>query len=258
MRDLHLNPPLDVRWMNGLTCLLLVAGMTWVAYWVARLPWFDLAGITVTGDVRHTNEVTLKANVTPHLSGSFFTIDLQQTRRVFKQLPWVRNAVVEREFPNRLRVHIEEHRPAAYWGALTDERLLNTHGEIFESNLGELDDDQMPHLSGPDNQSGVVLQTYNALREPFQAIGLLIRQLDLSARGSWRARTEQGATIELGRGSLEELRQRFELFAQTLPEAGQRWGRQVSALELADLRHLNGYALRLRGVSTVDAKKTTK
>jgi cell division protein FtsQ len=32
-----------------------------------------------------------------------------------------------------------------------------------------------------------------------------------------------------------------------------RYGRQASAIEAADLRHENGYAIRLRGVSTVVA-----
>jgi cell division protein FtsQ len=259
MKAMALPTPMDVRLMNALASLMflgLIAAVLFAALsWVSRLPLFALAGITVTGDVVHTNSVTLKANVTPKLTGSFFTVDLQQTRQIFQQLPWVRNAVVEREFPNRLRVHLEEHRPAAFWGLPEDERLLNTHGEIFEPNLGELEDDALPRLLGPDNQSALVLQTYQMLREPYQALGLPIAQLELSPRGSWLVRTEQGARIEMGRGTQDELKRRFDDFAQTLPDASQRWGRRVHALEMADLRHANGYALRLRGVSTVEPQK---
>ncbi|MDI9329764.1 MAG: cell division protein FtsQ/DivIB [Alphaproteobacteria bacterium] len=257
-----LTSPMDVRLMNGLSNLLwagLALGVVWmVASWMSRLPLFALAGITITGDILHTNSVTLKANVTPKLTGSFFTVDLQHTQKVFQQLPWVRRAVVEREFPNRLRVHIEEHQPVAFWGVVGDERLLNSHGEIFEPNLGELETDDLPRLSGPDNQSMLVLQTYAALREPFAQLGITIGQLELSPRGSWRVKSIQGAVVELGRGSLPDLMQRYEMFAKSLPEATQRWGRQVRALEQADLRHFNGYALRLRGVSTVDPQKAKK
>lgn len=262
MKTMAMIPPMDVRLMNGLASLMLLGLMAAIAWaglsWVSRLPMFALAGITVTGDVVHTNSVTLKANVTPKLTGSFFTVDLQQTRQIFQQLPWVRNAVVEREFPNRLRVHLEEHRPAAFWGAPEDERLLNTHGEIFEPNMGELEDETLPRLAGPDNQSALVLQTYQLLREPYQSLGLPIRQLELSPRGSWLVRTEQGARVEMGRGTQDELKRRFDSFAQTLPEASQRWGRRVNALEMADLRHDNGYALRLRGVSTVEPQKAKR
>ncbi|MEY2803035.1 MAG: hypothetical protein RL657_371 [Pseudomonadota bacterium] len=251
--------PVDVRLMHSLASALMLGVLAFALYalasWVARLPLFALSGITITGEVQHTNSVTLKANVTPKLSGSFFTVDLQQTRQIFQQLPWVRRAVVEREFPNRLRVHLEEHQPVAYWGPAGDERLINTHGEIFEPNLGELDDDNLPRLIGPDNQSALVLQAYQLLRKPYQDFGLSIAQIELTPRGSWRTRSDQGAIIELGRGSPAEIKRRFELFAMTFAEASQRWGRRLNALELADLRHENGYALRLRGVSTIEPNK---
>ena len=251
--------PLDVRLMNGLAALLILGVVTGLLFalaaWVARLPIFALAGITVTGEVQHTNAVTLKANIVPRLTGSFFTVDLQQTRAIFQQMPWTRLAVVEREFPNRLRIHIEEHRPVAYWGAQGDERLLNSHGEIFEPNLGELDDDNLPRLAGPDNQSGLVLKVYEQLQTSFADLGLPISFLELTPRGSWRVRTQTGAVIELGRGTLEELQERFRNFSQSLSEVAAKWGRRVNALESADLRHENGYALRLRGVSAGEAKK---
>jgi cell division protein FtsQ len=253
---------MDVRLMNGLANLLLLglsaAALLALGLWLARLPVFDLVGITVTGDVAHTNSVTLRANVSPKLTGSFFTVDLQQTRDIFQRMPWVRKALVEREFPNRLRVHLEEHKPVAYWGAPGDERLLNSHGEIFEPNLGELDDDDLPRLMGPDNQSAQVLDTYQSMQAEFAAMGLPIAILELTARGSWRVKTQQGATIEMGRGNLADLQKRVLAFSKTLPGVAQKWGRQVSALEMADLRHDGGYALRLRGVTIGDAAKAVR
>jgi cell division protein FtsQ len=195
--------------------------------WVARLPLFNLAGITVTGQVHHSNAVTLKANVLPQLTGSFFTVDLQQTRQIFQQLPWIRQATVEREFPNRLHVHLQEHQPLAYWGA----------------------------PGGPDAQSALVLQSYNALNPMFTDLGQPITWLELSARGSWRVHTQKGAVMELGRGNPDELKERMLSFFQSIEEATLKWGRKPSAVEYADLRHENGYALRLRGVTTSEPKK---
>jgi cell division protein FtsQ len=45
---------------------------------------------------------------------------------------------------------------------------------------------------------------------------------------------------------------RMQVMSQTLVQVTQKLGRKVSAIEFADLRHENGYALRLRGVSTQD------
>ena len=55
----------------------------------------------------------------------------------------------------------------------------------------------------------------------------------------------------MGRGNSDEVLARVERMTLTLAQVTQRYGRQTQALEAADLRHVNGYALRLRGVSTV-------
>jgi cell division protein FtsQ len=61
-----------------------------------------------------------------------------------------------------------------------------------------------------------------------------------------------GAVIELGRGSVDEVMVRVQRVSQTLAQVTQKLGRKVTAIESADLRHDNGYALRVRGVSTQD------
>jgi hypothetical protein len=70
-------------------------------------------------------------------------------------------------------------------------------------------------------------------------------RLRLSGRGSWRAEVDNGATIELGRGTDDEVLARTERFVRTLAAATSRWR---APLEYADLRHRDGYALRLRGI----------
>jgi cell division protein FtsQ len=52
--------------------------------------------------------------------------------------------------------------------------------------------------------------------------------------------------------------QRTEQFVQTLTQAAARYGRRPEALVSADLRHADGYAIRLRGVSTVSADAQKK
>ena len=105
-------------------------------------------------------------------------------------------------------------------------------------------------------QAPILLKVYEQMQASFAAMGQHIALLELSPRGSWRVRTKKGAAIELGRGSLEDLQGRFQHFVETLPDVASKWGRQMSALEAVDLRHENGYALKLRGVTTGDARKT--
>ncbi len=249
------TPPFDVRLMNMTASALLavfgMAALAALAHGLANHPAFAIAAITVSGEVVHNNVPTLRANVAPKLSGNFFTLDLVQARQSFETLPWVRRAVVRRAFPDRLAVELQEHQAVAYWGAEDGSRLLNNFGEVFEANLGEVEQESLPRMDGPAGQELQVLAMYRALQPQFAALELELEELRLSGRGGWVARLDSGAEIELGRGSDEEVVARTNRFLRTLTQVTLRYNRRPDAVEAADLRHADGYALRLRGVSTV-------
>lgn len=249
--------PMDVRLMNVASNLLLTAavlmGLGAGLWWLARLPVFALQAITVEGEVTRYNALTLKANVVPHLHGNFFTLDLSRTREAFEAVPWVRMAVVHREFPNRLRVLLREQQPVALWGEEGGSAMLNQQGQVFEANVGEVEAESMPRLKGPDRQSQDVLAMYRTLRTLMQAADMDIDELELSPRGSWKVLTTQGALIELGRGQPQELVERLQDFLRTLGQVTSRYGRTPKSMAAADLRHKDGYALRMHGVTTTES-----
>lgn len=250
--------PVDVRLMNAtatvLYAALVVLALAALAGWAVRHPVFSVARITVVGDVAHHSAATLRAYVAPRIAGTFFTLDLATVRDAFEDVPWVRRAVVRREFPNRLRVTLEEHRPAAQWGAEGESRLVNSFGEVFEANAGDVDED-LPRLSGPEGQAAQVLQAWRLVAPMFEPLDLSVQQLVLTTRGSWQLELDTGARVEMGRGTPQEVAQRAQRFTQTLTQAASRYGRRPEALVAADLRHADGYAIRLRGVSTTDAQQ---
>ena len=243
--------PPDIRLMNTLSgvmtlvlaAMVLALGVTWLM----RQPWFNLSAIHVQGDLVHNNAVTLRANVTPRLAGNFFTVDLGLTRAAFEAVPWVRRALVQREFPNRLKVVLQEHKAVAYWGPEGDARLVNTFGEVFEANQGDVEAEDLPLLDGPAGQAPLVLRAYRMLAPMFEEKDSVLERLQLSGQGGWRAQLDGGAAIELGHGAPEELQARTTRFLATLTQVSSRYGRD---LESADLRYSNGYAIRLRGVTT--------
>lgn len=245
--------PLDVRLMgwaaNGLFAVVLVMGVGTVAWWVARHPVWTLTGITVVGDVEHQSAVTLRAHLGPRLEGTFLTVDLQEVQRLFEAAPWVRQARVQREFPNRLRVTLEEHEAVAWWGEAGSGRLVNRHGEVFEANPEDLQADRWSELAGPMDRAAQVYALYLALAPVFERMGQELDRLELNARGSWKAMLDGGARLELGRGEPEAVVTRAQHFASTLPTLVLRYGQRE--IETADLRYPNGYALRMRGVTTL-------
>jgi cell division protein FtsQ len=87
---------------------------------------------------------------------------------------------------------------------------------------------------------------------------LPLEQLELTERGSWRARLDTGANLELGRGTAADVDARVQRFLKTLTQVTSRYARPLQAVESADLRHENGYAIKLRGVSTLVADAPKK
>ena len=254
--------PADVRLMNIATALLLTVFVLltlggW-AWWLIRHPGFALQAITVQGEVNRNNAFAFRTQVLPKLEGNFFTIDLAKARLAFEAVPWVRVAVVHRDFPNRLRAVLLEHRPMALWGDEDAGTLINEQGQVFEATLDDADAERLPRMKGPVAESQTVAGMYLALSPRFQALDMEIELLELTPRGSWRVQTQQGAQIELGRGSRTEILQRLDVFLTTLKQVTARYGRGASAVASADLRHKDAYALRLHGVSTVDANNKQK
>ena len=248
-----LGLPADVRLMqataNALYLLLGVALCALALWWLARLPVFALRAIQVEGEVLRNSESTIRANAAHRLTGSFLTLDLQKSRSAFESVPWVRRAVVRKVWPMRLSVQLEEHRPVALW-AMADgnDRLVNSFGEVFEANVGDVEDDGLPRLAGPDGSAPQMLAMQRRLQPVLAPLGAGdLAQLTMSARGSWRVELDKGAALELGRGSEDEVLARTDHFVHTMPRVVAQYQRP---LESADLRHVDGFAVRLKGVVT--------
>ena len=247
--------PLDVRLTERLAQgLFALAGITLLGAavaWAVRGVNFPLRAIHIDGDLQRNSVSTIRANAMPRLAGNFFSIDLGRSRSGFESVPWVRRAVVRRVWPDRLAVRLEEHRAVALWQAPDDNnRLVNSFGEVFEANLGDVEDDALPLLAGPPGTSALMLGMLQSLQALFAPHDRAVESLVLSGRGSWRVVLDGGVPVELGRGSAAEVQARAQRFADTLAEVTRRFGAPLLA---ADLRHPEGYAVRLRNVTTPSA-----
>ncbi len=163
----------------------------------------------------------------------------------------MRKAEVRRAYPNSLRVLLHEHVAQAYWGAASGAAMVNTLGEVFEANLGELEREGLPRLDGPEGSAPQVLAMFYALEPLFQALDLSVDALSLRDRGSWLLVLSNEAQLELGSGTPEQVLQRTQRWLRTVRTVLERYQRTANAIEYADLRYTDGYALRLRGVNTI-------
>ena len=97
-------------------------------------------------------------------------------------------------------------------------------------------------------------------QQPVDVLGAAIDKLIAHCQGLDRDRTElaravarlQAELVE-ARGREQELAARIRQFVQTIGAVTARYGRSFADLQYADLRYKTGYALRLKGVGTLES-----
>jgi cell division protein FtsQ len=250
----------DIRLLNaianallGLLALAILGSALW---WVVHRPLFTLREVRLEGPqqtaLRHVSPSTVRGTALPRIKGNFFTADLEDVRVAFESVPWVRRAAVRREWPNKLVVVIDEHRPLGTWGE--DGRLISVDGDIFTANLAEAEEEgDLPEFEGPAGSEREVVARYRDFSEWLAPVELAPEAVQLSGRYAWSLRLNNGMTVELGREHTREtLKNRVERLVRIYP---QLVARLQDGIESVDMRYPNGLALRAAGLNLAPETK---
>jgi len=250
----------------ALAAMLVAAGVVWVAIGavpdlakslpVERVVFVSASGAPLTevdGDALKRVADALRTR-----NASMLQLDLAGLAGSVKQIPWVREATIRRQFPDRIVVSIEEHKPVARWMTASasvdssiDEAstLVNSYGDVFTAVIADDRRDLLPRLAGPEGTSAEVLTRYATLLAPLKAIDRAPTALVLTARRAWQLTLDNGSAIELGRTDAD---QRIARFIQTYSE--------LPALQVAgavvDMRYQAG--LTIRNANGVGGTKPAK
>ena len=228
--------------LNRVSDLLFTATLLLVLYGAVRYaihqPVFALRELRVVGAPGAVTREQVEAIARRDFRGTFFTMDIERLRTSFEKMPWVRKAAVRRQWPDRVDVEIEEHKPFARWGS---DALVNTQGEVFKAAY----DAVLPQFSGPTGTAKEVSTQYEVFRRDFAAIGREPVQVHLSPRRAWQVRLDNGLTVDIGREQIAPRITRFRAaYAQTIAPLGRR-------ADAVDLRYSNGFAVRVPGLAQV-------
>jgi cell division protein FtsQ len=229
--------------MTVVADLLLVAAaaalLVAAALWATRLPLFPLREAVVVSELHELQRKDVERALAGLLRGNFFSVDLESLRQSLEKLPWVRHAELRRQWPSRIEISVEEHRPAARWGEDTGQ-MVNTFGEVFAAPYG--DDDSLPVLSGPTGSSAETLRRYAEFAQQLAPTGHQPVALALSARLAWQIKLDDGMLIELGREQAKApITLRLARFVERYPSLASGQRPRPAA---ADMRYPNGFALR--------------
>lgn len=131
----------------------------------------------------------------------FFSQDITVVRKQIETIPWLKAVTVRKLWPDKLSISITEHQPAAIWN---DADVVSNEGVVFQLPMQRLKQKNLPHLSGPDYQSHLVLQTWSQMESNLKQKGLVLKKLAIDERGAWQATLENEVLLKLGRGAWQE------------------------------------------------------
>lgn len=236
--------------------------------WLSQRPVFTLRQVVVEPVVgqtlKHINKPTVKQQVLETVQGNFFSVRLEDVKRGFESMPWVRHANVRRVWPNGLVVSIEEQKAFATWGGPDSQKLMNTHGEIFSGRLADVPDDtNLIDFTGPDDAGQEVMRLYQRATAWFKPWDAEVKSLTLSDRYAWHVKLSNGMKLEFGRDEESSdktlTEERVSRLFKYWPQVQEKWANRVDAV---DLRYANGFAVHLASASIkkneVDDKKSER
>lgn len=215
-----------------LICLLGLAG-SWGTRWLSDPQRFPLDVVEVKGEFRYLQNADVQTVLSPHVTGGFFTVDVDSIRAAAEELPWVRLAKVRRIWPATLRVQITEQQAVAGWN---EGGFLNAAGDAFFPSAGPAPSG-LPQLAGPEGQAPRVLQQYREVERTLQALGLQVDEVTMDGRRAWSLRMDGGIELKLGRA---QPWQRLQRFVRAWPDV---FAGRTDDLKRVDMRYSNGFSV---------------
>jgi len=226
-----------------------------VLVWLSQRPVFSLRQVViepVTGQtLRHINKPIVKQQVLETVQGNFFSVRLEDVKRGFESMPWVRHANVRRVWPNGLVISIEEQKAFATWGGVDSQKLMNNHGEIFSGRVADVPDDtRLLDFNGPEDAGKEVMGLYEKANAWFKPWNADVTSLTLSDRYAWQVKLSNGMKLEFGRDDESSdktlTEERVSRLFKYWPQVQEKWANRVDAI---DLRYANGFAVHLASAS---------
>ena len=227
-------PRRGLGWLFGALALALVATGAMVFEQLRDPDAFPIRRVTVDGDFRYLAPASIQKTVSGAVRGGFFHVDVQRVRDAILEEPWVREATVQRRWPDTLHVSIVEQQPVAYWG---EHALLNDAADIFVPPVASFPRGLI-RLDGPVGTEMETLEAYRHAAARLKTLGLTVTAVSLSERRALTLRLADGATIVLGRRTVLDRLERFvAAYQQVLRD---NWAR----IAVVDLRYTNGFSIR--------------
>ncbi|MBT5923804.1 MAG: FtsQ-type POTRA domain-containing protein [Cellvibrionales bacterium] len=203
-----------------------------------------LTGYTGGNSAVGASKNELLALVDTQLDEGFWQLDLLQLKANIESHPWVRQAVIRRQWPNQLVIGIDEYVAVARWN---EHYLLSATGDVFlpseiaafshlpRLKVASLRADQQQRPSREIIKEAVTW--FNQFQKPLTHYGLSVVEQAQLDDGDFLLLLSNGLTLVLG---ADQLTSRFDRFLTLLDGA---LIEKLDDIEVIDLRYVNGLSV---------------
>lgn len=207
---------------------------------------FPVENVTVIDQAAHVDPQTVKAIALPDVESGYFRFSVEKLQAQLSSIPWVEQATVTRDWPNKLVIEFAEYRPVATWDKTA---LVTADGMVFSPGNYAKIPVNLPALSGPKAESGDVLVQYEVMQKMLASLNLQIKALDVSDRLAWNLVLNNGMHINLGeQHPVERLQAFIAVYPQVFAQAKQQ-------ADYVDMRYDHGMAVHWENQDTKNSSK---
>lgn len=214
--------------------LLLMARLAYL--YLANSENFPINTFKIEANYQHITRKCLEDILEKYTHQGFFSISVKDLRSELSALHWADKVVVERVWPDTLKIIVAEKQPVAIWNHV----LMTEDGLLFDLSPNEwrkeTNAEHLPELIGPKSQQLDVLQMFRKLSKLSEPYDLHAVSLALRDNQAWELGLTNGVLLRLGKRDIEARLQRFcESYSAV-------FGDKLERLAVVDLRYIHGMA----------------
>jgi len=235
------GPLQRLNWRALGTAAGLVLGGVVVAWLLLMALDRPVRRVLLVGEFQRVSPPEIESAVVEVVKGGLATVNLDRVRDRVERIDWVDRAVVQRRWPDAIRVAITEQVAAARWN---ESGLLNARGELFIRNARYVPP-ELPLLQGPEGSERAVAQLYLDSQGLLVESGLRLTGVRLDERGAWEIELANGVVVKLGRQAVTDRLERFIKLASPLV------AKRLAEIKYVDMRYTNGFSVGWNARSAV-------
>jgi len=243
-----------MAWFRPLL-LLVILGLAgiWLYLKVNNPATLPITKVRALGDFSFVTEEMLHAALQQKIVGKdtvvdelfekqgFFTIDVESIKKRIETIEWVKQASVQRVWPDTLVIEVLEHKPVAYWGT---KGLVSETGKVFKPDnttfpqgLPKFEMTNALTTNLTENNAEKCLRYYRDASEIFSAINVKVVKVEFNTRQALTLKLNNGVELNLGRRNKLYRMQKFAQVYSTLRE-------RIGLIERIDMRYTNGFSVK--------------